>query len=373
MKNDTNKPQYAWEAAAGNSKRHCNELAKSMPSWLQRSGPHGNLVLSTRIRLARNLAAHAFPNKADVDSQNKIIADVWDALAGLPLAASPRCLDLSRLPRLDREMLLERRLASPQFIERKGPRLLALNTDESLSLMINEEDHLRLQAMQPGLAIAAAWEAIRALDDQLSERIEYAFSERFGYLTACPTNTGTGIRVSVLMHLPALALLRGIEGAKSRLAQHGMTMRGFYGEGTEASGNMFQISNQVTLGKSEAEVMTVVAEVAEDLRQLEEYTRGQLMTGRNNFLLDRIWRGYGTLRYARMLNSQECLDVLSMLRLGHDCDLEEMKDWPLALLNELTLMLQPGHLRKNHKAMAGAYERDSMRAMLLRVKLGLQS
>ncbi|MDZ7266030.1 MAG: ATP--guanido phosphotransferase [candidate division KSB1 bacterium] len=373
MKHESNKPQETWETAAASSRRYCNELAKTIPSWLQRSGPYGNIVLATRIRLARNLAAHPFPNKADRNSQAQVIAKVWEALASLPLVTPIRCLELSRLSRLDREMLVERRLASPAFIMRTGPRLLALTADESLSLMINEEDHLRLQTLQPGLAIVDAWQAISAFDDLLSERLDYAFSERFGYLTACPTNTGTGIRVSVLMHLPALALVGGIESAKRRLAQHGMTMRGFYGEGTAASGNMFQISNQLTLGKSEMEVMTEVTEMVQDLYQLEEYTRGELMMPPNDFLFDRIGRAYGTLRYARMLNSQECLDLLSMLRLGHDCGQPEMKNWPLALLNELTLMLQPGHLRKTHSGTARAFARDVLRATLLRVKLGLHS
>lgn len=373
MKDGTNNSSAAWQLAAADSKRFCNELAKSVPAWLQHNGPHSNIVLSTRIRLARNLANHPFPSVADNKDLNNVNNEVWAVLSELQLLPEPHFIDMAKLLRLDREVLVERRLASPQFIERKGPSMLALTSDESLSIMINEEDHLRLQAIQPGLAIAAAWEAISKLDDRLSENLEYAFSERFGYLTACPTNTGTGIRVSILMHLPAVVMLNEVEEVMKSLASRGMTMRGLYGEGTEANGNMFQISNQLTLGKTEAEVMSEVEKMVEEIKGFEHLCRSRIILDKGNFMLDQIWRAYGMLRYARVLNSKEFLNLLSMMRLARDCNEKEMKQWPLALLNELMVMMQPAHLRKAFKSVRLAHERDTLRAELVRFKLSLQS
>jgi len=345
------------------SARFCYTLAKSIPAWLLKEGPHHDTIISTRVRLARNLAGYPFPAVASADDRSDINAQIREAVAHLPHLQDPRVVDMTKLNRLDRRVLLERRLASPAFVERKGPAMLVLSEGEFLSIMVNEEDHLRIQSIQPGLGIAEAWQAISVLDDELGDRVDYAYSDRFGYLTACPTNTGTGLRVSILIHLPSLIMLDEIENTIRRFSPAGITVRGFYGEGSKVIGNIFQISNQHTLGRTESSVIKLVEEVAHRFLDLEREGRERLLLTRRAQLEDQIWRAYGTLCYARILSSTEFLNLLSLIRLG--LDLEILPQWPRVLLNELMIMTQPGHLQKTHKHTRSAESRDLLRAKIL--------
>src|SRR5437764_14386130 len=270
-------------------------LTKTSGEWLRGTGPESDIVISSRIRLARNLAAFPFTNRATAHQKGEIEALLRERIAKLELDPTLSYLNVPALSPLDRQLLVERQLISRELAVAEGPRGGAVGPRETVSLMVNEEDHLRLQVMRSGFSLDEAWSDIDRVDDLLEQRVSYAFSEEFGYLTACPTNVGTGMRSSVMLHLPALVLTKQIEKAFRALQKITLAVRGLYGEGSRASGDFYQISNQVTLGKTEATILTDLRDVIPQIIRYERQARETLTRERREMLQDRVARAFGTL------------------------------------------------------------------------------
>src|SRR5947209_17532132 len=344
-----------------------DSLTHTSGEWLRGTGPESDIVVSSRIRLARNLAAFPFSNRATPHQKSEIEGLLKDRVAKLDVDPKLACYSLSGLTPLDRQFLVERQLISRELASAEGPRAVAFGPRENTSLMINEEDHLRLQVMRSGLALDEAWQMIDRVDDLLEQKVSYAFSDEFGYLTACPTNVGTGMRSSVMLHLPALGLTKQIEKVFRALQKINLVVRGLYGEGSRASGDFYQISNQVTLGKSEATALGEIREVNLQIIAYERQARAALLRENRQGLHDRVARAYGTLQSATMMTSEETMELLSSVRLGTNLGLIE--EVPIMTVNELFLHTQPAHLQKLMGAPLDGEERNAARARYLRPRL----
>ena len=343
-----------------------DELLKNEGSWLASpagSDPLSGIIVSSRIRLARNLEGVAFPGWAGEEECVRIQARVWDTLGALPCLAPCLSLDMAELSPMDREFLRERHLISHDLARKSRGSGVVIRQDEALGVMVNEEDHLRLQAMRPGFQLPALWEEISTLDNELEKRVPFAFSATLGYLTSCPTNVGTGLRASVMVHLPGLRLIRELDPIIKGLTKSGLAVRGLQGEGTEASGNMCQISNQTTLGESESVIIERLIQIVGEVAQHESNARARLLEQRRPLVEDYVERAYGVLRHARLLVSQEALDLLSALRLG--CEIGMIKGLDIAGVNRLILLAMPGHLQKSEGRTIPPDERDQVRARLV--------
>ena len=343
-----------------------DDLARSSGEWLRGSGPEADIVVSSRVRLARNLADFPFSNRASAMQKGEIESLLRDRVTNLD-GIQLSYFALHSLPPLDRQMLVERQLISREHAASEGQRGVAVETRETRSIMVNEEDHLRLQVIRSGFALEEAWEDIDKVDDMIEDRVAYAFSEEFGYLTACPTNVGTGMRASVLLHLPALQLAKEIEKVFRALQKINLAVRGLYGEGTRASGDFYQISNQVTLGKGETDVLREIRDVVPTIISYEREARRKLLQSSRSVIQDRISRAYGTLRSAVVMTSEETMDLLSSVRLGICLGL--IDDLTIPMINELFLQTQPAHLQKHQGALLDGEERNVARANYLRQKL----
>jgi len=348
--------------------KELDELLKQPSEWLRGTGPVSDIVMSSRIRLARNLEKYPFATRATKASQAEVLKVVKDGIAHSPTLKKPLLFEMGELSEVDRQFLVERHLVSRDHIVHPDHKAVAVGQGEVISIMINEEDHLRIQVMQSGLNLGDAWALIDALDDELSEAIPYAYSTDWGYLTCCPTNTGTGMRASVMLHLPALVLTKQINKVLHTITKLGLTARGLYGEGTEASGNFFQISNQVSLGRAEEELIENIERILKEVIHQEQTAREALVTNNRIQLEDRIWRAFGILRHAQTMSSNEALDLLSAVRLGVDLGL--MNGLNRTTVNELFIFSQPAHLQKLEGKALTAKERDAKRAQLLRSRLG---
>ena len=342
-------------------------LLNTTGEWLRGTGPESDVVVSTRIRLARNLAAFPFANRANPHQKSEVEALLRQRVTKLEGVPALRYTPMTGLPTLDRQFLVERQLISRELANAEGPRGVAFDQAESVSLMINEEDHLRLQVMRSGLALDDAWQSIDAVDDALEQRVTYAFSEQFGYLTACPTNVGTGLRASVMLHLPGVSVTKQLEKVFRALQKINLVVRGLYGEGSRASGDYFQISNQVTLGKSEQGALHEIREVIQQVIIYERQARSALLRENRQALHDRVARALGTLKSAAMMTSEETMDLLSSVRLGVGMGL--IDDLTLPTLNELFLHTQPAHLQKLKGGHLDGEERNAARASYLRNRL----
>jgi protein arginine kinase len=342
-----------------------DSLTHNNGEWLRGTGPEADIVISSRIRLARNLSSYPFTNRSSAHQKAEIEHYLRERIASVtpPLDY----LNLATLTPLDRQFLVERQLISRELANSEGPRGVALVPSETISIMINEEDHLRLQVMRSGFSLDEAWSDIDHLDDKIEERVPYAFSEEYGYLTACPTNVGTGMRSSVMLHLPALVLTKQIEKVFRALQKINLAVRGLYGEGSRASGDFYQISNQVTLGKSEATILTEIREVIPQIIAYERQARVTLSRESRAALHDRVKRAFGTLRSAMMMTSEETMDLLSSVRLGINLGL--LEDLTIPTVNELFIQTQPAHLQKLMGAPLDGEERNSARARYLRNRL----
>jgi protein arginine kinase len=277
-------------------------------------------VISSRIRLARNLADFPFVSRATPSDRADIERTLRERVMGVPEAAELAYFDVNKLEGIDRQFLVERQLISREHAEAEGARGVAIDRQERVSLMINEEDHLRIQVMHSGLDLLAAWEQINAIDDLVEGQVTYAFSDRLGYLTACPTNVGTGMRVSVMLHLPALVITRQIEKLFRSLQKISLAVRGLYGEGSQAMGDFYQISNQITLGRSEEDLVKQVGDVVPTIIDYERKARDFLIQESHETLHDRVSRAYGILRTAQTISSEETMHLLSSVRMGeHAC------------------------------------------------------
>ncbi|MBX3424379.1 MAG: protein arginine kinase [Pirellulales bacterium] len=325
-----------------------DELAQSTGEWLRGSGPQSDIVISSRVRLARNLADFPFISRATVADRaeiEKILHGQLDALQASGRApADMEYVNVGELPELDRSFLVERQLISREHAESESARAAVIDRAERYSVMINEEDHLRIQVMRSGLDLQTAWEQADQLDDLIEEQVTYAFNDRLGYLTACPTNVGTGLRVSVMLHLPALVITRQIEKVFKSLQKINLAVRGLYGEGSQATGDFYQISNQLTLGQTEDELAKKVADVVPVLIDYERQARDFLVRESHETLHDRVSRAYGILRTAQTISSEESMHLLSSVRMGVNLGL--IGDLSIPTINKLLLHTQPAHLQK---------------------------
>ncbi len=344
-----------------------DSLTHASGEWLRGSGPEVDIVMSSRIRLARNLAAFPFTNRANAHQKADMEGLLRERLAKLEMTPVLTYFGIAAMTPLDRQFLIERQLISREIAAAEGPRGVAFDERETISLMINEEDQLRLQVMRSGLSLDEAWQEIDRVDDLLEQRVTYAFSDEFGYLTACPTNVGTGMRSSVLLHLPALGWTKQIDKVFRALQKINLAVRGLYGEGSRASGDFYQISNQVTLGKSEATILSEIREVIPEIIKYERHARNTLIRENRQLIQDRVSRAYGTLSSATMMTSEETMDLLSSVRLGIHLGL--LDDITIPTVNELFLNTQPAHLQKLMGNQLDGEERNAARARYLRTRL----
>lgn len=339
--------------------------------WLQGKGPDADIAICTRVRLARNLMGFPFSTRMAEPEAREIVQFICERLGKPALTAAPDLMDLDAIDELDRTVLVERHLISRELAGTRKPRAIAIDPAESVSIMINEEDHLRVQVFQSGLQTALAWQRAEALDEDLMRRLPYAWSEEFGFLTSCPTNTGTGLRLSVMVHLPGLVWAEEIEKATNTAQKIHLAVRGLYGEGSRALGDFYQVSNQVTLGRSETQIQTDVELAVGRIVQWEREVREALLRGTaRTRTLDRIHRALGTLERAWILSSEEALNCLSAIRFGvHTGALD---GFTVSQINQALLLSQPGHLQRHSKERLSADDRDVRRAQIVRQILGCE-
>ncbi len=348
-----------------------NELVSRAESrWMEGTGPHADVVLSSRIRLARNLDDLPFPQRMSEPDTERLLQAAEAGVREINLVGFPSRVELYRLADttpLDRQILVEKHLISPQQSKEVMAKAVAISEDEAISIMVNEEDHLRIQVLASGLQLQEAWRVASQVDDALEQRLQFAFDEQLGYLTACPTNVGTGLRASVMMHLPALVLTQQAGRLFHNLSQLGLVVRGLYGEGTEAAGQIFQISNQTSLGKAEEEIIANLEAIARTVIDTEEQARRHLYGEMRLQIEDRVSRAYGILTTARMISSEEAMRLLSDVRLGVALGVVPKIDY--RILNELLVAMQPACLQRQAGRELNPLERDVRRAALIRARL----
>ncbi|MBB6636540.1 protein arginine kinase [Cohnella thailandensis] len=346
------------------------EFAKdALSPWMKKDGPDSDVVLSSRIRIARNLRAYPFPMLSTPAQSEEVVEQLLGvAESGRLGGLGPiKTYQLSNLTELEKLVLVEKHLISPALASESRNGALILSRNEDISIMINEEDHLRIQCLYPGFQIKEAWEYASKIDDIFEESVDFAFDEKHGYLTSCPTNVGTGIRASVMMHLPALVLTGQINRILSAVTQVGLAVRGIYGEGSEATGNLFQVSNQITLGQSESEIIDNLHAVAHQIIGHEKAARERLMGESRARLEDRVKRSYGILSYAGIMDSKEAAQRLSDVRLGVNLGL--LPSLSQQTLNELMVSTQPGFLQQKFGEALSPEQRDMTRAEIIRSRL----
>jgi protein arginine kinase len=341
------------------------EMASKVSQWLEESK---EIIISSRVRLARNLADFSFTHWAKKEDLAQIVEQVSKGAKRSSYLKNALIINLKELDDIDRQFLMERHLISREHAQgNKGERAVIIGDKEIISIMVNEEDHLRIQVTESGLNLIEAWRLATKIDNELEKRLSYAFSEKYGYLTACPTNTGTALRASVMIHLPALVISRQIKKVLDALSRANMAVRGIYGEGTQAQGDLFQVSNEISLGESEEEIMEHVEKAAREIMEYEKGARKRLLTQLKEEIEDSVSRAYGTLCSAYTISSAETLTLLSKLRLGVGIGLT--KDVDISTLNRLLILTRPAHLQEMAGKRLTAPERDVKRAALIRKKL----
>ncbi|HNC24072.1 MAG TPA: protein arginine kinase [Opitutaceae bacterium] len=322
------------------------------------------IVLMTRIRLARNVTGNAFPGWAKPAEREEILALCREAVAATPPMKRSVSFGIDELSELEKQILVERHLISRELSGTKAGAGAVISQDQSVSVMINEEDHLRIQVLRSGFQLKKAWTAINDLDSELEDRLDYAFSPSLGYLTACPTNLGTAMRASAMMHLPALVIANQMEKVVRAVNQLGMVVRGLFGEGSDASGSIFQISNQTTLGESEEEIIKRLGSVLNSIIEHELNARQKLLETDPGKLYDKIGRAFGILQNGHLLSTTEAMNLLSLIRLG--ADLGIFPDSQRCTIDRLFIEAQPGHLQHVHRGEFEPGQRDLLRAARLR-------
>jgi protein arginine kinase len=348
-------------------------MKQAISPWMSQDGPDSDIVLSSRIRLARNIEAYKFPIIASNEEFKEIVhlfeerfmEQSYEPIGKMEL------LRMGELQPIEKRVLVEKHLISPHLAEESSFGACLLSENEEVSIMINEEDHIRIQCLFPGFQISEALQVANDLDDWIEESVDYAFDEKKGYLTSCPTNVGTGLRASVMMHLPALVLTQQMSRIIPAINQLGLVVRGIYGEGSEALGNIFQISNQMTLGKSEGDIVEDLKSVVHQLIVQERSARDTLTKTSGIQLEDRVHRSYGVLAHCRVIESKEAARCLSDVRLG--IDLGFIKNVSRNILNELMILTQPGFLQQYAGGALRPNERDIRRATLIRERLKLEN
>jgi protein arginine kinase len=343
------------------------EMAKQPAAWLSGKGEEALVVLSTRVRLARNVAGCRFPTSADTDTKKRVVSYFDSAMTRSKSLSEGKYFKAADITEIDRDFLIERHLISPTFLNGDISKALFIGQAERVSIMVNEEDHLRIQALSAGFDPQGSWEMATRYDSEIGKYLEYDYDHDFGFMTACPTNAGTGMRASVLIHLPGLVLTREIDKVISKITRSGLLVRGFYGEGSEVLGNLFQVSNQNTLGISEIEILNQISRVTREIVEAEAAARQRLMDEAADMVEDKIWRAYGILKYARVLSSEEVMNLLSAVRLGHALKIIDFLN--VALINEMLLLSQPAHLQMFYGQEMDPNKRDFVRAQMVREKL----
>jgi protein arginine kinase len=335
--------------------------------WLRGEGPHHEIVISSRVRLARNLRNRAFPGWGKKQARLDVLELIKARVEELPEMQESFSALMQDLSAIERQVLVERHLISREHAAKGVGSAVVMNRRQTLSIMINEEDHLRMQSMRSGLQLKQAFKLVDKIDTALENDLEFAYDPRLGYLTACPTNVGTGMRASAMLHLPGLVLSELINQVVQAVNKIGLAVRGLYGEGTEAMGNLFQISNQTTLGEKEDEIIARLTKVIETIIEKEQDARQVLVEKKSNTLSDQIGRAYGVLTFAHAMNSKEALNLLSIIKLG--MDLGAFSEDRRLSIDELFIETQPAHLQKNSQQKLNAEERDHLRAQLIRDRL----
>jgi protein arginine kinase len=337
--------------------------------WLRGEGPHHQIVISSRVRLARNLRSRAFPGWAKKAERTAILDLIKPRVEELPEMQDSFSELLQDLSAIEKQVLVERHLISREHAAKSVGSAIVMNRRQTLSIMINEEDHLRMQSIRSGLQLRQAFKLVDKVDSSLEGKLEFAYDQRLGYLTACPTNVGTGMRASAMLHLPGLVLSELINQVIQAVSKIGLAVRGLYGEGTEAMGNLFQISNQTTLGEKEDEIINRLSKVIETIIEKEHDARQVLIQKKSNTLWDQIGRAYGVLTFAHAMSSKEALNLLSIIKLG--VDLGAFPEDRRLPIDELFIDTQPAHLQKGSQQKLNAEERDHLRAEIIRERLKL--
>lgn len=347
---------------------------QALSRWMEADGPQADIVLSSRVRLARNLEGYAFPHLLPESRAAEIIDKVELGVREVNLMGVAPTAELYRLaeaPPLERQVLVEKHLISPALGQDARGKAVAISQDESVSVMVNEEDHLRIQVLTPGLNLEEAWSNASKVDDAFEAKLSYAFHPVKGYLTACPTNVGTGLRASVMVHLPALVLTNQAGRLLNTLGQFGLAVRGYFGEGTEAQGHIYQMSNQISLGRAEEDIIANLTGVVQQVIEHERKAREHLSRQMKAQVEDRIGRAYGILTGARIITSEEAMKHLSDVRLGVDLGL--VNGVSRKALNELLVTTRPAFLQKLAGKELNPFERDVRRAALIRQRLSSEN
>ncbi|NQU11769.1 protein arginine kinase [bacterium] len=344
-----------------------SELLRTPTNWARADGPHGRIVLSSRVRLARNLAGVPFPGWAKKNERLKILERIRPVVEALPELKNAFSTTMDNLAAIDKQVLVERHLVSREHAAKNVGSGVVIHPRESISVMINEEDHLRMQALRAGLQLKEVHQVIDHLDTALENQLDFAYSPRYGFLTACPTNVGSGMRASAMLHLPALVLSEQVNQVIQAANKLGLAVRGLYGEGTEALGNVFQVSNQTTLGEREPELIERLTKVILQVVEHEENARVALLEKKPHLVYDQIGRAFGVLSNAHTVTSKEALNLLSLLRMG--VDLQLLPEGVRGVVDELLISAQPAHVQKAAERKLNAEERDIFRADLIRQRL----
>ena len=345
------------------------DLTEHAGEWLRGAGPMHDVVISSRVRLARNLAGMPFLRRCTEAQQAELAERLRGEILTANLAGELPYVDIAAAGELDRKLVVERHLISRQHAEASHPRGVAVSGEETIAIMVNEEDHLRVQVLRSGLQLEDAVTEIQRIDDKLEERLTFAFHSRYGYLTACPTNVGTGLRVSVMLHLPALKISGEIEKAFRAAHDMRLAIRGLYGEGTEATGDFFQVSNQITLGKTEQQIIEEFCDqIIPQFIDYERTARQSLCRRRPAAIDDKVFRSAALLRAARRMTSEETMYLLSLARMG--VNLSRLEGMDLKTINELFLLTQPAHLQKILDRPLEPEQRAEQRATYIRSRLG---
>ncbi len=340
-----------------------------MANWLNGDGPYNDIVISSRIRLARNLENISFSQIMSTEEANNVKNQIKDIAynSDNPVFSDFNYYPIENISLLNRKILVEKHLISPGLLENPDISAFLLKKDQKVTIMINEEDHIRIQVLNPGLSLEECWEQCSNIDDSLDENLRYAFDTKYGYITACPTNAGTGLRASVMLHLPSLVMTNYINKVLQAVSQIGLTVRGVYGEGTDIMGNLFQISNQTTLGKTEEEIIEKLKNIVLQIIDKERDSREKLFNTQGIYIEDKIFRSLGVLKNARIISSKEAMSLLSDVRMGVDMGI--IKNVDLNIVNNLMITTQPANVQKYAKVELSSQERDMKRAELIREKI----
>ncbi len=350
-------------------------MINKLPNWLNAKGHEGNIVISSRVRLARNIEGQLFPHRMSPEDKEKLIDSVKETIDSSSFKKSVGEMKLSKMDELsglDREFLLEKHLISPNMLDQYHNRGLVLGLDESISILINEEDHLRIQSFFSGLNLQDAFIIADKVDDALEKFYSYAYHEKYGYITSCPTNIGTGVRFSVMMHLPALSMTGGLKEVQRSLKHDGFVIRGFFGEGSEGYGSLYQISNQFTIGVKEEDIMIGLEKRINDILIKEKESREHLFKQKKYEMQDMIYRAFGNIKYSVLLTAKEGMNNVSLIRLGLERGMPFEVDINYQQLNNLIVLAQNAGLQSYFGKMMSTEERNRMRPRLFKeiLKIG---